>query len=69
MPCRGHCTRQKGGNVTGRELAMYILANGYDNKPLVIYIDGKAVPIWDVCYELSRKELVILPDYTDERKD
>jgi hypothetical protein len=55
--------------MTGRELAMYILANGYDNKPLVIYIDGKAVPIWDVCYELSRKELVILPDYTDERKD
>lgn len=55
--------------MTGRELAMYILANGYDNKPLVIYIDGKAVPIWDVCYELSRKELVILPDYqTDEKK-
>ncbi len=49
--------------MTGREAAAYIIANGYEEKPLVIYIDGKAIPIWDICYELGKKELVILPDY------
>jgi len=49
--------------MTGRDAAIYILANKYDDKPLVIYLDGKAVQIYDISYELSRKELVILPDY------
>lgn len=53
----------RGQNMTGREAAMYILANGYDDKMLVIYIDGKAVQILDICYEIGRRELVILPDY------
>lgn len=54
---------QKGGEImTGRELAVYILANGYDDKPLVTYIDGNPVPVFDVCYEVGRKELVVLPD-------
>ena len=49
--------------MTGREAAMYILINGYDSAPLVIYIDGKPVQIFDIDFELARKELVILPDY------
>ena len=49
--------------MTGREAANYILINRYDDAPLVIYIDGKAIQIYDICYEPSRKELVILPDY------
>ena len=49
--------------MTGREAALYILANGYDDKPLVIYIDGKAVQIFDICYDICKRELVIIPDY------
>ena len=52
--------------MTGREAANYILINGYDDKPLVIYIEGKRLEIWDICYELGNKELVILPDYKFE---
>lgn len=55
--------------MTGREAAMYILVNHYDDKPLVVYIDGKAVPVYDIDYEISKKELVILPDYTKEGEE
>lgn len=55
--------------MTGREAALYILANHYDDKPLVIYIDGKAVQVWDICYELSKRELVVLPDYRSNEKE
>lgn len=62
---------RKGDSMTGREAVEYILNNRYDNQPLVVYIDGKEVPVWDICYEMGRKNLVILPDYEagkDERK-
>lgn len=52
--------------MTGRELALYILANKYDDKPLVTYIDGNPVPVFDVCYEVGRGELVVLPDTRTE---
>ena len=52
--------------MTGREAATYILANAYEDKPLVVYIEGKEIPVYDICYELSRKQLVILPDYHTE---
>lgn len=53
--------------MTGREAALYILANGYDDKPLVICIDGKAVQVWDVCYDICNRELIILPDCRGEK--
>jgi hypothetical protein len=48
--------------VTGRDLATYVLVNGYDNAPLVVYIDGKAVRVYDVCFEIGNGELVVMPD-------
>ena len=51
--------------MTGHEAALYILANNYDDKPLVVYIEGKEIPVYDICYELGRKQLVILPDYRE----
>lgn len=56
--------------MTGREAVDYIVINHYDDKELVIYLDGKPVPVYSIDYELSRKELVVLPDYrTDETGD
>jgi hypothetical protein len=49
--------------MTGREAAIYMLVNGFDEYPLVVYIDGKPVQVYSICYEPSRKELVVLPDY------
>jgi hypothetical protein len=49
--------------MTGREAATYILSNGYGDKPLVIFIDGKPVPIWCIAYDAGTGRLVILPDY------
>lgn len=52
--------------MTGREVVDYIVINHYDDKELVIYLDGKPVPVYSIDYELSRKELVVLPDYRPE---
>ena len=53
---------RRGDIVTGRDLATYVLVNGYDNAPLVVYIDGKAVRVYDVCFEIGNGELVVMPD-------
>ena len=58
--------KEGGGGVTGRDAINYILANNYDDKPLVVYIEGKEIPVYDICYEFGRKQLVILPDYRAE---
>lgn len=53
--------------MTGREAANYILINHYDDKPLVVFIDGKPHEVYDIDYELISKALVILPDYREEK--
>lgn len=52
--------------MTGRDAAEYILINHYDDQELVIYQDGKRIPIRTIVSEPSGKELVILLDHSTE---
>ena len=48
--------------MTGRDAVRYIIVNGYDDAPLVIYVNGKPIQVFDICFEPGEKELVILLD-------
>ena len=48
--------------MTGREAVNYILANWHDDCPLVIQMDGKTIDVFDIDYELSSGNLVVIPD-------
>ena len=52
--------------MTGREAAEYILINHFDDSPLVIMIDGKEIPVLDICMEISGGSLTIIPDCMEE---
>ena len=53
--------------MTGRDAAEYILLNRADDVELIINIDGKDIPVYDMVLEPSRTALIILPDDgTDE---
>lgn len=54
--------------MTGREAAEYILINRHDESEIVIYIDGQRIPVYDIVYEMSGGELVVLPDCRQEDK-
>lgn len=59
----GRFPRQKGVvSMTGRDAAEYILLNRADDVELIINIDGKDIPVYDMVLEPSRTALVILPD-------
>ena len=55
------------GGMTGRDAAEYILLNRADDVKLIINIDGRDIPVYDMVLEPSRTALIILPDDgTDE---